>query len=396
MPLRNVRGYALALTTARYYTPSGRLDPARLRRRPRSRTTWRPRDRKPCDERPGEAKLTDAGRKVYGGDGITPDYCVEPETPTKFVSYLIARQAFVGFARGLRRRREHGQRAEIAGTGSRSEVASAQGEDREPRLPGGRPGAGRLQGLPRHAQAALHAGGPRGEPRASSRRITGGGAAAGLRRGRGPAPQPGLGPAGARRPWSSSPRPSSSCSEPQRFIADRAAESSPLAHSPAAAAPARSSRAPAGACYPRRPREAQHVHAHRPVLQGHLQRHPRRGGGPDPRLHARGVGARDARQPAQPARGHRHHHRLRDEGEARAGRPERAGQEPRAAGRGGPEGGQREAGPARPAAPGRGARPRASGPSRPTRPPSSAPTTRAASSRSRRSASRARSASSAS
>ena len=24
MPLRNVRGYALALTTARYYTPSGR------------------------------------------------------------------------------------------------------------------------------------------------------------------------------------------------------------------------------------------------------------------------------------------------------------------------------------------------------------------------------------
>ena len=59
-----------------------------------------PRGRAACDERPSEdAKITDAGRKVYGGDGITPDYCVSPETPSKFVAYLLARQAFVGFAR---------------------------------------------------------------------------------------------------------------------------------------------------------------------------------------------------------------------------------------------------------------------------------------------------------
>jgi len=124
MPLRNVRGYALALTTARYYTPSGRSI-----QRDYGSTAFEdyvaPRDRKACDEAVGEAKLTDAGRKVYGGDGITPDYCVEPETPSKFLSSLIGRQAFVGFSRTYAASETAGQ-AEIAGTGSRSEVASAK------------------------------------------------------------------------------------------------------------------------------------------------------------------------------------------------------------------------------------------------------------------------------
>jgi carboxyl-terminal processing protease len=123
MPLRNVRGYALALTTARYYTPSGRSI-----QRDYGSTAFEdyvaPRDRKACDEAVGEAKLTDAGRKVYGGDGITPDYCVEPETPSKFLSSLIGRQAFVGFSRTYEASEIAGQ-AEIAGTGSRS-VASAK------------------------------------------------------------------------------------------------------------------------------------------------------------------------------------------------------------------------------------------------------------------------------
>ena len=118
MPLRNVRGYALALTTARYYTPSGRSI-----QRDYAKTAleeyYSPRDRKACEVGNSDPKLTDAGRKVYGGDGITPDYCVEPETPNKFVSYLIARQAFTGFARGFETAEAQGQ-AEIAGTGSRS------------------------------------------------------------------------------------------------------------------------------------------------------------------------------------------------------------------------------------------------------------------------------------
>ena len=99
MPLRNVRGYALALTTARYYTPSGRS----IQRDYASTALeeyYAPAERKACEVGSSDPKLTDAGRKVYGGDGITPDYCVEPEAPSKFVSYLIGRQAFGGFARG--------------------------------------------------------------------------------------------------------------------------------------------------------------------------------------------------------------------------------------------------------------------------------------------------------
>jgi len=122
LPLRNVRGYALALTTARYYTPSGRS----IQRDYSSLALeeyYAPRDRKPCDEGSGEMKLTDAGRRVYGGDGITPDYCVEPEKPSRFVSHLIGRQAFIGFARGFEAAAGQGD-ATIAGTGSRSNVAS--------------------------------------------------------------------------------------------------------------------------------------------------------------------------------------------------------------------------------------------------------------------------------
>ena len=124
MPLRNVRGYALALTTARYYTPSGRS----IQREYAGAALeeyYAPKDRKPCDQGVGEPKLTDSGRKVYGGDGITPDYCVEPETPDKFVSYLIGRQVFVAFARRFEGEEVRGQ-AEIAGTGTRSKVASAK------------------------------------------------------------------------------------------------------------------------------------------------------------------------------------------------------------------------------------------------------------------------------
>ncbi|HEY5908957.1 MAG TPA: S41 family peptidase [Vicinamibacteria bacterium] len=122
MPLRNVRGYAVALTTARYYTPSGRS----IQRDYGSTALdeyYQPRDRKACDEGAGEAKLTDAGRKVYGGDGITPDYCVEPEQPSKVVSHLVGRGAFVGFSRFFE---ASAGKAQIAGAGTRSDVVSAK------------------------------------------------------------------------------------------------------------------------------------------------------------------------------------------------------------------------------------------------------------------------------
>jgi carboxyl-terminal processing protease len=124
MPLRNLRGYALALTTARYYTPSGRSI-----QRDYGSTALEdyvaPRDRKACDQKAAEAKLTDAGRRVFGGDGITPDECVDPEPPSRFVSSLIGRQVFVNYSRGYVPADATGG-AQIAGAGSRSDVASVK------------------------------------------------------------------------------------------------------------------------------------------------------------------------------------------------------------------------------------------------------------------------------
>jgi len=96
-------GAGLALTTARYYTPSGRLI-----QRPWDGTfdeyltyTYRAQSA----ERPHEAKdlkLTDAGRKVYAGGGIEPDRRVEGPiegfNPSKFGRSLYARQLFATFS----------------------------------------------------------------------------------------------------------------------------------------------------------------------------------------------------------------------------------------------------------------------------------------------------------
>jgi carboxyl-terminal processing protease len=124
MPLRNVRGYALALTTGRYYTPSGRSI-----QRDYGSTALEdyvaPRDRAACEQGVGEPKLTDAGRKVYGGDGITPDYCVEAATAAKFVGRLFARQAFLNFSRNYASS-ETAAGAQISGTGSRPETLSTK------------------------------------------------------------------------------------------------------------------------------------------------------------------------------------------------------------------------------------------------------------------------------
>ncbi|MCU0242557.1 MAG: S41 family peptidase, partial [Vicinamibacteria bacterium] len=98
MPLRNVRGYALSLTTARYYTPSGRSIQRDYGDTPLEDYYVPSSDRRSCGESLGEPKYTDVGRKVYGGDGIEPDYCAEPVKPSKLVSYLTARGAFVNFA----------------------------------------------------------------------------------------------------------------------------------------------------------------------------------------------------------------------------------------------------------------------------------------------------------
>jgi carboxyl-terminal processing protease len=96
-------GAALALTTARYYTPSGRMI-----QRPWDGTfdeylTYTARSQStPREHTASELKYTDAGRKVYGGGGIEPDHRlegpVEGFNPGRFARLLFARQVFASFA----------------------------------------------------------------------------------------------------------------------------------------------------------------------------------------------------------------------------------------------------------------------------------------------------------
>src|SRR5260370_24403092 len=59
----------LALTTARYYTPSGRL----IQRDYKSISLYQYHYERKVPEHPTEVKLTDSGRQVTGGGRITPD-----------------------------------------------------------------------------------------------------------------------------------------------------------------------------------------------------------------------------------------------------------------------------------------------------------------------------------
>ena len=95
-------GAAIALTTAKYYTPSGRLiqrdyssvydyyahngaGPEEL-----DQGTEGTRDGMPVFH-------TDLGREVYGGGGITPDVIIEPNEMHELLQFLAARNAFFRF-----------------------------------------------------------------------------------------------------------------------------------------------------------------------------------------------------------------------------------------------------------------------------------------------------------
>lgn len=88
----------LALTTFHYYTPSGRLiqrsyDNVSLYDYYFVRDTA-----KKADKTNTEVKLTDAGRTVYGGGGITPDRNIETPKASVLQSQLYAQQTFFKFA----------------------------------------------------------------------------------------------------------------------------------------------------------------------------------------------------------------------------------------------------------------------------------------------------------
>ena len=82
----------LALTTARYYTPSGRL----IQRdyKDVSLYDYLYNHKNP---QPTEVKLTDSGRQVYGGGGISPDVAIAPPKPNDFQESLLRRDVFFPF-----------------------------------------------------------------------------------------------------------------------------------------------------------------------------------------------------------------------------------------------------------------------------------------------------------
>ncbi|HXG55906.1 MAG TPA: S41 family peptidase [Vicinamibacterales bacterium] len=96
-------GAGVAVTTGRYYTPSGRMI-----QRPWDGTfdeylTYSLRDQNQNRERSNaDLKYTDAGRKVFSGGGIEPDKFlagpVDGFSPTRFGRLLSARQSFASFA----------------------------------------------------------------------------------------------------------------------------------------------------------------------------------------------------------------------------------------------------------------------------------------------------------
>jgi carboxyl-terminal processing protease len=93
----------LALTTAKYYTPSGRL----IQRDYTGVSLYDyyyareddPNNPPATGNGSKEVKLTDSGRTMYGGGGITPDVKVPNFKATRFEDSLLLKYAFFNFAR---------------------------------------------------------------------------------------------------------------------------------------------------------------------------------------------------------------------------------------------------------------------------------------------------------
>jgi carboxyl-terminal processing protease len=90
----------LALTTYHYYTPSGRL----IQRNYNNVSLYdyyyvRNTAAQPKDKSNLEVKLTDSGRTVYGGGGITPDEAITNLKSNRFQETLLQNYAFFNFSK---------------------------------------------------------------------------------------------------------------------------------------------------------------------------------------------------------------------------------------------------------------------------------------------------------
>ncbi len=96
----------LALTTAKYYTPSGRL----IQRDYSNQSFFDYYYRQNLEEKnPLDVKMTDSGRTVYGGGGIAPDIKFESPKGNRFQSRLIRNYAFLNFTAQFFATRDRGE-----------------------------------------------------------------------------------------------------------------------------------------------------------------------------------------------------------------------------------------------------------------------------------------------
>src|SRR5438105_11200727 len=91
-----VENTGLALTTAKYYTPSGRL----IQRDYSNVSLYDYYYHREGEENGShEIKLTDSGRTVYGGGGISPDVKIAAVKSNRFQDSLLQHYAFFNFAK---------------------------------------------------------------------------------------------------------------------------------------------------------------------------------------------------------------------------------------------------------------------------------------------------------
>src|SRR6202795_2939324 len=89
----------LALTTAKYYTPSMRLIQRDYSNVSLYDYYYNRESEENAHNATREVKLTDSGRTVYGGGGITPDEKIEAVKSNKFQDSLLQHYAFFNFAK---------------------------------------------------------------------------------------------------------------------------------------------------------------------------------------------------------------------------------------------------------------------------------------------------------
>ena len=106
---RVAEGAGAAITTARYYTPSGRLiqRPWDVGFDDYLTYTWREQDVNKV-HKPDDLKYTDAGRKVYSGGGVEPDRRYDGPSdgfnPSRFGRTIAARNLFDTYAQQFTRK----------------------------------------------------------------------------------------------------------------------------------------------------------------------------------------------------------------------------------------------------------------------------------------------------